>query len=236
VKSLAEAGSVHSLQDAGMARKAAAPMAPKASTRIEPEFNSLADLNPGLRDAAQAPPEIMQRVLNLAARIEMDAQRAKVAAPAQTAEAGTRQQDLGTMHWPVEGETTSGFGWRTDTVTGAREWHAGLDIAGAEGDAVQSCWDGKVIFSGQRGRFGNLVVIEHPDGWRSYYGHNRVNLVSEGDTVGAGSKIAELGATGRASEPHLHFEIRQGDRAENPGNVMERLQAGVIGTSGNGVE
>jgi murein DD-endopeptidase MepM/ murein hydrolase activator NlpD len=137
----------------------------------------------------------------------------------------------GGMHWPVQGEVVSGYGWRTDAVTGAQQWHSGLDIAAAEGDPVAACWDGKVVFAGQRGRFGNMVILEHPGGWRSYYGHNRANLVSEGQTVTAGSKIAEVGTTGRTSDAHLHFEVRREDRAENPLEVMERLQAGLSGTT-----
>lgn len=199
-----------------------------ADTRIEPKFNPLDDVSPAPRDAAAVPLEIMHKVNNLAARIELESSRAAAAAPNTPVES---KDGPGAMHWPVQGDVASGYGWRTDKVTGAHEWHSGLDVSGAEGDPVESCWDGKVIFAGQRGRFGNLVVVEHAGGWRSYYGHNKVNLVSEGDTVTAGSKIAELGSTGRATEPTLHFEVRQGDRAENPSQVMERLQAGLSRTS-----
>ena len=156
---------------------------------------------------------------------------APVTRAASMPQAQAAAQTPGAMHWPARGEIVSGYGWRTDAVTGAQQWHAGLDIAGTEGDPVAACWDGKVIFAGQRGRFGNMVVLEHPGGWRSYYGHNRTNLVSEGDVVSAGSKIAELGATGRTSDAHLHFEVRREDRAENPLEVMERLQAGLSGTT-----
>jgi len=166
-----------------------------------------------------------------AAQVASVAPAAPVAQAASTPQAQAAAQAPGAMHWPARGEVVSGYGWRTDTVTGAQQWHSGLDIAGTEGDPVAACWDGKVIFAGQRGRFGNLVVLEHPGGWRSYYGHNRANLVSEGDVVRAGSKIAELGATGRTSDAHLHFEVRREDRAENPLEVMERLQAGLSGTN-----
>jgi murein DD-endopeptidase MepM/ murein hydrolase activator NlpD len=204
--------------------------------RIEPDFDPLAAASPGAAAGVQAPPEVMRRVQELAARIELDALRAEHA-QTQAERFPTAQGDgPGAMHWPAQGDVASGFGWRTDAVTGARQWHAGVDIAGAEGDPVQACWPGKVIFSGQRGRFGNLVVVEHPGGWRSYYGHNKVNLVGEGDQVEAGSKIAELGASGRTGEPHLHFEIRRGDQAENPADVMQRLQAGLSRAGANPVE
>ncbi len=257
VRSLAESGRVKDLEEAGMrphgmaagtqgeapaSRPVADPGAdPGADTRIEPDFDSLRGAVPGVAAQVQAPPEIMRRVQELAARIELDARRADGQAQAEAArqtraDEAAQSAEPGPLHWPVQGEVSSGFGWRTDKVTGARDWHAGVDVAGAEGDPVQSCWDGEVIFSGQRGRFGNLVVVEHPGGWRSYYGHNSVNLVRAGDRVQAGSKIAELGASGRTEEPHLHFEIRHGDLAENPADVMQRLQAGLSGAGANQVE
>lgn len=247
VKSLDEAGAVKNLAEAGQApapkaagnKPAEAAPAPADSGPIEPRFNPLKDTDPTVRDAVSAPPEVMQRVMNLAARIEMRDARAEASARTPSANeavtaanaSGAAGSSVQPMHWPVQGDVVSDFGWRTDKVTGGHEWHTGLDIAGTEGDPVQSCWDGKVVFSGQRGRFGNMVIVEHEGGWHSYYGHNRVNLVSEGDVVEAGSNIAELGSTGRATEPTLHFEVRQGDRAENPQEVMERLQAGLSRTT-----
>lgn len=182
---------------------------------------------------AAAAPAAPSAAPEAAASAAPEAVAAPAAAPEAVAAASApgRSGAPGAMHWPVQGEVLSGYGWRTDKVTGAQQWHPGLDIAAAEGDPVAACWDGKVVFAGQRGRFGNMVVLEHPGGWRSHYGHNRVNLVSEGQTVRAGSKIAEVGTTGRTSDAHLHFEVRREDRAENPLEVMERLQAGLSGTN-----
>ncbi|NJB66981.1 Rod binding domain-containing protein [Desulfobaculum xiamenense] len=176
-----------------------------------------------------ADPAIMARAMSLAARIEYDHVRTAAGQSAQSAgriaAADGAGVERGTLSWPALGTVTSEFGWRTDPVTGAREWHPGLDIAGREGDPVASCWGGTVVFAGERGRYGNAVVVEHPDGWHSMYAHNSRNLVREGQIVKAGEKIAEMGSTGDAPGTILHFELRQGEQAMNPEKVRETMQA-----------
>lgn len=135
--------------------------------------------------------------------------------------------DMATINWPLPGPISSGFGWRKDPFTGKRAWHSGVDIAGKTGDPVAAAWDGKVIYSGEKSGYGKLVVIEHSNGWRSYYGHNNKLDVKVGDTVSAGKKIAEVGNTGRSTGPHLHFEVRQGELAWNPQQIRSRLMAGL---------
>lgn len=132
----------------------------------------------------------------------------------------------GPMAWPHEGRIASGFGWRNDPLTGERAWHPGVDIAVAEGDPVRAAWDGKVVFAGERADYGKLVVLEHPGGWRSFYGHNGSLDVREGDTVRAGTEIAKAGGTGRVAGPHLHFEVRQGELAVNPEYAARSLASG----------
>ncbi|HBW17103.1 MAG TPA: peptidase M24 [Desulfovibrio sp.] len=122
----------------------------------------------------------------------------------------------GRLAWPVAGHISEGFGWRSDPVTGERAWHPGVDLAAAEGSPVRACWDGKVVFAGEQGDYGNLVVVEHAGGWRSYYGHNAALSVRAGDVVASGSELAKAGATGRANGPHVHFEVRLGELALNP--------------------
>ena len=135
--------------------------------------------------------------------------------------------DMATINWPLPGPISSGFGWRKDPFTGKRAWHSGVDIAGKTGDPVAAAWDGKVIYSGEKSGYGKLIVLEHPNGWRSYYGHNNKLDVKVGDTVSAGKKIAEVGNTGRSTGPHLHFEVRQGELAWNPQQIRSRLMAGL---------
>lgn len=117
---------------------------------------------------------------------------------------------------PVNGEISSGFGWRRDPISGQRGWHSGIDIAAPEGSPVKACLDGQVAFAGKRDGYGNLVIVEHPGGLRSYYGHNATMNVTEGQAVRAGQQIAAVGRTGRATGPHLHFEIRRDDVAVDP--------------------
>lgn len=134
----------------------------------------------------------------------------------------------GSMAWPHEGRIASGFGWRNDPLTGERAWHPGVDIAVAEGDPVRAAWDGKVVFAGERADYGKLVVLEHPGGWRSFYGHNGSLDVREGDAVRAGTEIAKAGGTGRVAGPHLHFEVRQGELAVNPEYAARSLASGGV--------
>lgn len=135
--------------------------------------------------------------------------------------------DMATINWPLPGPISSNFGWRNDPFTGKKAWHSGVDIAGKTGDSVAAAWDGKVIFSGEKKGYGKLVVLEHPNGWRSYYGHNSNLDVEVGENIAAGRKIAEVGSTGRSTGPHLHFEVRQGELAWNPQQIRSRLMAGL---------
>ncbi|SHJ56824.1 peptidoglycan DD-metalloendopeptidase family protein [Halodesulfovibrio aestuarii] len=135
--------------------------------------------------------------------------------------------DMATINWPLPGSISSKFGWRKDPFTGKKAWHSGVDIAGKTGESVAAAWDGKVIYSGEKKGYGKLVVLEHPNGWRSYYGHNSKLNVEVGETIAAGKKIAEVGSTGRSTGPHLHFEVRQGELAWNPQQIRSRLMAGL---------
>ena len=81
--------------------------------------------------------------------------------------------------------------------------------------------DGRVIFTGFQGGYGNLVVIQHEHGYRSYYGHLSRPLVKVGDRVKHGAVIARSGNTGRTTGPHLHFEVRRGRMAVNPGILLK---------------
>ncbi|PTN39088.1 peptidoglycan DD-metalloendopeptidase family protein [Desulfonatronum sp. SC1] len=131
------------------------------------------------------------------------------------------------MQWPLEGRVSSGFGWRRDPFTGEQAWHSGVDMVAPKGAPIGAAWDGRVVFVGQRGGYGNMVVLEHSGGWRSYYAHNDQNSVKVGDKVQAGQQIATVGSTGRSTGPHLHFEVRQGATAWNPKQIRDRLEAGL---------
>ena len=113
----------------------------------------------------------------------------------------------GRLGWPVErGRLVSRFGPRSGS------FHDGLDLAAPSGTPVYAAHDGIIIYSGSKlSGYGNLVILKGSDGLTTVYAHNRRLLVSEGDRVRRGRKIAEVGASGKASGPHLHFEVRARD-------------------------
>ncbi|WP_457570523.1 peptidoglycan DD-metalloendopeptidase family protein [Desulfovulcanus sp.] len=127
-----------------------------------------------------------------------------------------KDRPLSGLHWPVQGKISSGFGWRIDPFTGKSAWHAGIDLAVPEGTPVEACWPGRVVFSGEKGSYGQVVIIEHQNGWQSVYAHNAKRLVHEGEFVRSGQRIALSGSSGRSTGPHLHFELRNGEIAINP--------------------
>jgi murein DD-endopeptidase MepM/ murein hydrolase activator NlpD len=117
----------------------------------------------------------------------------------------------GQFIWPLNGVITSKFGIRN----GRR--HDGIDIGAPAGTEIRAAADGKVLYSGdQQTGYGNLIIVRHANDMITVYAHNRKNLVQEGDQVKRGQVIGEVGQTGRATGPHLHFEIRKRTRPRNP--------------------
>ena len=113
--------------------------------------------------------------------------------------------------WPVRGRLTARFGPRN----GRR--HQGIDIAAKPGTAIHASESGRVIYSGNGlGAYGNVVIIRHGKHYASVYAHNRKNRVRKGTFVDKGGVIGEVGETGNATGPHLHFEVRRDDRARDP--------------------
>lgn len=118
---------------------------------------------------------------------------------------------------PVSGGyISSGFGNRTDPFTGRRAFHQGVDFAGRPGADVIAVASGVVIWSGPRLGYGELVEINHGNGYVTRYAHNADNLVAVGDTVKRGHVIARVGRTGRATGPNLHFEVLRNGLPVNP--------------------
>ena len=95
--------------------------------------------------------------------------------------------------------------------------HRGIDIAGESGTPIRAAAPGKVIYSGNGlGGYGNVLIVQHDTRLMTLYAHNDELLVSEGQSVAQGEKIAHMGSTGRSTGPHLHFEVRDGDERCNP--------------------
>ncbi len=111
---------------------------------------------------------------------------------------------------PTRGRLTSGFGYRW----GRR--HEGIDIANSLGTSISAADAGRVSFAGYRGSYGNLVIINHENGYQTYYAHCSRILVKSGSRVYKGQEIAKVGNTGRSTGPHLHFEVRRNGAPINP--------------------
>jgi murein DD-endopeptidase MepM/ murein hydrolase activator NlpD len=118
--------------------------------------------------------------------------------------------------WPVHGWVTSSFGFRANPFTGLTQMHEGLDISNRIGTPVIAPADGIVSDAGKDYSHGNVVVISHGFGIISRYNHLSKILVSAGQRVKRGDKIAEVGTTGKSTGPHLHYEVRVNGIPVNP--------------------
>ena len=122
----------------------------------------------------------------------------------------------GMFRLPVEGQRTSGFGMRLHPMDHEERLHSGMDIAAPTGTPIQAAAAGQVVFSGTQAGYGNVVVIEHAEGYATLYAHNTENLVSVGTTVSQGQPIATVGSTGRSTGSHVHFEVRKDGKRLDP--------------------
>lgn len=120
----------------------------------------------------------------------------------------------GRFAWPTTGQITSPFGTRY--IFGSTSFHSGTDIANAAGTPLYAAASGTVTFSGVKGTYGNLVKVDHGNGFVTYYAHCSQLLASQGDWVEQGQTIALMGSTGRSTGPHCHFEIRWQDEPIDP--------------------
>ena len=123
--------------------------------------------------------------------------------------------------WPLEGRLLGSFGWRGDPFSGEQRFHTGVDISGPIGTPVRAAADGVVVTAEFAGRYGRLVIIEH-GGTQTYYAHLSRFEVIAGQTVRRGQVIGALGASGRVSGPHLHYEVRRGGVAVNPYSTLAK--------------
>jgi murein DD-endopeptidase MepM/ murein hydrolase activator NlpD len=118
---------------------------------------------------------------------------------------------------PVDkGQITSLYGWRSDPFTGSREFHAGLDIGAADGTAVHAAREGTVEEVGTSDQLGLYVAVTHPGGYQTLYGHLSAINVIIGEPVRTGFILGAVGHTGRATGPHLHFEVRTRAGTKDP--------------------
>ncbi len=124
----------------------------------------------------------------------------------------------GTFRRPCSGTITSYYGGRN--LWGSYNNHGGIDIANRKGTPIYAADGGTVTHAGWQGTYGYLVIIDHGNGYETYYAHNSSLLVKKGDKVHKGEQIAKMGSTGRASGSHCHFEVRYNGQRRNPLNYI----------------
>jgi len=135
--------------------------------------------------------------------------------------------------WPVLGRITSRFGERLDPFGGEGEFHTGLDIASHFGDEVRVAADGVVTWVGPREGYGNVVIVDHGFGITTWYAHLSGYNTRVGMPVRRGDVIAYEGESGRATGPHLHFEVRMHNAPVNPWRYLHQVDSAGLVTSGD---
>lgn len=136
-----------------------------------------------------------------------------------------RQQALASATpsiWPVIGWLSSAFGSRQDPVNGGADFHPGLDITADYGTPVKATADGTIESAGWAGDYGNMILLKHGYGMSTRYGHMSRLAVSSGQAVKRGQVIGYVGATGRTTGPHLHYEIMLNGSRINPMNLLSK--------------
>lgn len=121
---------------------------------------------------------------------------------------------------PTDGWVTSGFGMRVSPWTGKKQMHAGIDIAARAGTEVMAPADGVVVFAGMKAGFGKTVVVNHGYDTVTLYAHLSQFFIEEGKKVKRGDVIGAVGSTGRATGPHVHYEVLKSGEHINPANYI----------------
>lgn len=123
--------------------------------------------------------------------------------------------------WAHLGKINNEFGFRRNPFGGrSYEFHPGMDIDGERGDFVVAPANGTIVSAGYKGGYGNMIEIDHGNGLTTRYGHLSKIEIADGDTITRGQLIGYVGSTGRSTGPHLHFEVRVGDRSINPRHFL----------------
>jgi murein DD-endopeptidase MepM/ murein hydrolase activator NlpD len=118
--------------------------------------------------------------------------------------------------YPVRGRISSPYGWRNDPISGARRFHAALDMAANTGTPVKASLDGRVATVGLNSVYGKYIILTHGGGFQTLYAHLNTVSVAQGSYIKGGSKIGEVGSTGYSTGPHLHFAVYKNGKPVNP--------------------
>lgn len=125
--------------------------------------------------------------------------------------------------YPVIGRFTSGFGYRADPFTGARQFHNGIDIAAPKNTPIKAALDGKIAVVGQSRVYGNYIIVTHGNsGYQTMYGHLNSFSVKQGQVVSQGQEIGKVGTTGYSTGYHLHLSVYKNGVVIDPFNVLDR--------------
>lgn len=124
----------------------------------------------------------------------------------------------------ANGWLSSYYGKRTDPFSGRPSMHYGVDFAGKYGADILAVAPGVVTWAGKRYGYGNMIEINHGNGYMTRYGHNQKNLVKVGETVKRGQVIGKMGSSGRSTGPHVHYEVLRNGRPVDPTHYMQQVQ------------
>lgn len=152
---------------------------------------------------------------------------APVASPTRAADGVDAPRPVPDLRLPLA-RSTSEFGWRADPFHGRQRFHAGIDLKGVYGQDVPAAGAGRVTFAGERGAYGLTVVVEHANGVETRYAHLSSLSVSAGQELAQGAVVGRLGQSGRATGPHLHFEVLVAGRRVDPAQVTQTA-GGALG-------
>ncbi len=120
--------------------------------------------------------------------------------------------------WPLRGKILSVYGAKNNGL-----FNDGINISAPLGAAVKAAENGVVAYAGNEVKgMGNLIIIQHSDGWMTIYAHLDSMSVKRGARVGVGTQIGRVGKTGKVDQPQLHFEIRKGTKAYNPTQYLKK--------------
>ena len=162
--------------------------------------------------ALELDPAAVERLESRAARLETEL---------RLHEAALRERARVPSIWPVEGESTDGFGVRGNPFGGGgAEFHPGQDIAAPRGTPVLAPADGRVVEAGWKNGYGQTVVLDHGNGLTTRYAHlSRIGVTAEQE-LKRGDQLGQVGSTGRSTGPHLHYEVRIGELPISPRHYL----------------
>ncbi|MBB5212156.1 M23 family metallopeptidase [Microbulbifer hydrolyticus] len=180
--------------------------------------------DPGVSGASELPyqpPEFLEVIGDLSDQIE-DRQMQLSTLDSLMARRQLQDEQFIAGRPITRGWMSSRYGYRTDPFSGRRSWHKGVDFAGKNGSDVVSVAAGVVTWAEDRYGYGQLVEINHGNGYKTRYGHNSELKVKLGDVVKKGQIIALMGSSGRSTGPHVHFEVYKNNRPVDPATYIRR--------------